>query len=66
MKKSECIFVFVQVYYNKDFKDGEIIDYCVLVYRYVIDVISGLIVIINCVFDVCNCVIDFYFYVVDV
>lgn len=45
MEKSECIFVFVNGYYNKDPKDGETIDYRASVHRYAIDVTSGLIAI---------------------
>lgn len=66
MKKSECIFVFVQVYYNKDPKDGETIDYRASVQMYAIDVTSGLLAIANCAFDVCNCATDFHFHAVDV
>lgn len=45
MEKSECIFVFVKGYYNKDPKDGETIDYRASVHMYAIDVTIGIIAI---------------------
>lgn len=45
MEKSECIFVFVKRYYNKDPKDVETIDYRASVHMYAIDVTIGIIAI---------------------